>query len=210
MRRYVYILILCVCALGIKAQDMKAVFIAMPDRYIPQLESAWRKDLADLYGSGKEARLKNTMGGYSQLTKLTGDYLSLQTTERSVVEMKLLPLVNDTYIICMVTTVSAPAPDSRIDFYTTGWKPLAVADLISPVSADWFIKEEADRDSDACKDALSHLDMDLIRYRLSPDNQTLEAVYTTPLYLGAEERAKVTPFLKDTPKVYTWEKFRFK
>ncbi|MDR1623525.1 MAG: DUF3256 family protein [Tannerellaceae bacterium] len=210
MRRYVYVLILCVCVLGVKAQDMKAVFIAMPDRYIPQLESAWRKDLVDLYGSGKEARLKNTMNGYSQLMKMTGDYLLLQTTERSVVEMKLLPLVNNTCIICMITTVSAPAPDSRIDFYTTGWEPLTVSDLIVPVSADWFIKEDADRNSDACKDAMAHLDMDLISYRLSPDNQTLEAVYTTPLYLNAEQRAQASPFLKDTPKVYTWDKFRFK
>jgi hypothetical protein len=52
--------------------------------------------------------------------------------------------------------------------------------------------------------------MDLITYRLSPDNQTLEALYTTPSYLNAEERAQVTPFLKDTPKVYTWAKFQFK
>jgi hypothetical protein len=189
---------------------MKAVFIAMPDRYIPQLESAWRKDLVDLYGSGKEARLKNIMEGYSRLMKLTSDYLLLQTTERSFVEMKLLPLVNNTYIICMVTTINAPAPDSRINFYTTEWAPLAVSDLITPVSADWFIKEDADKDSDAYKDAMAHLDMDLIKYQLSPDNQTLEAHYTTPSYLSAEERASITPFLKDTPKVYTWEKFQFR
>ncbi|MDR1200986.1 MAG: DUF3256 family protein [Tannerellaceae bacterium] len=210
MRRYVYVLILCVCVLGIKAQDMKAVFIAMPDQYIPQLESAWRKDLVDLYRSGKEARLKNIMNGYSQLMKLTSDYLLLQTTERSVVEMKLLPLVNNTYIICMVTTISAPVSDSRIDFYTTEWKPLAVSDLISPVSADWFIKEDVDKNSDAYKDAMAHLDMDLVNYRLNPDNQTLEAIYTTPLYLSAEDRTNVTPFLKDIPKVYTWEKFQFR
>jgi hypothetical protein len=196
--------------LGIKAQDMKAVFIAMPDQYIPQLESAWRKDLVDLYRSGKEARLKNIMNGYSQLMKLTSDYLLLQTTERSVVEMKLLPLVNNTYIICMVTTISAPVSDSRIDFYTTEWKPLAVSDLISPVSADWFIKEDVDKNSDAYKDAMAHLDMDLVNYRLNPDNQTLEAIYTTPLYLSAEDRTNVTPFLKDIPKVYTWEKFQFR
>ncbi|MDR1403444.1 MAG: DUF3256 family protein [Tannerellaceae bacterium] len=210
MKQYIYVLILCVCALGTKAQDMKTVFIAMPDQYIPQLESAWRKDLVDLYESGKEARLKNTMNGYSQLMKLTANYLLLQTTERSVVEMKLFPLVNNTHIICMLTTISAPAPDSRVDFYTTEWKPLAVSDLISPVSADWFIKEDADKNSDAYKDAMAHLDMDLIKYRLNPDNQTLEAVYATPLYLGAKQRNDITPFLKDTPKVYTWEKFYFK
>lgn len=210
MKRYIYLLILGVCVLGMKAQDMKALFIAMPDQYIPQLESAWRKDLVDLYESGKEARLKNTMNGYSQLMKLTGDYMLLQTTERSTVEMKMLPLVNNTHIICMVTTIDAPISDSRIDFYTTGWEPLAASDLISPVSADWFIKEEADRTSDTYKDAMARLDMDLITYRLNPENQTLEASYTTPLYLTKAERAKITPFLKDSPKVYTWEKFQFK
>lgn len=210
MKRYIYILILCMCALSIKAQDMKVVFIAMPDSFIPQLESAWRKDLVDLYETSKEARLKNTMNGYSQLMKLTGDYLLLQTTERSMVEMKLLPLVNNTHIICMVTTVDAPVSDSRINFYTTEWEPLAVSDLFSPVSADWFIKEDIDKTSNEYKDAMARLDMDLIKYQLNADNQTLEAVYTTPLYLNKEERAKITPFLKENPKVYTWEKFHFK
>ena len=66
-----------------KAQDMDAVFVAMPDQYVPQLENAWRKDLIDLYNSGKEAKLKNTMNGFSTLKKLTDDYLLLQVTERS-------------------------------------------------------------------------------------------------------------------------------
>lgn len=99
-----------------KAQDMDAVFVAMPDQYVPQLENAWRKDLIDLYNSGKEAKLKNTMNGFSTLKKLTDDYLLLQVTDRSTVEMKLLPLVNDTYVVCMVTTVYGPIPDSQVEF----------------------------------------------------------------------------------------------
>lgn len=55
--------------------------------------------------------------------KLTNDYLLLQTTERSTVEMKLLPLVNNTYVVCMISTVNGPVPDSRIEFFTTNWEP---------------------------------------------------------------------------------------
>ncbi|MDR1879862.1 MAG: DUF3256 family protein, partial [Tannerellaceae bacterium] len=80
----------------------------------------------------------------------------------------------------------------------------------TPVTADWFIIDDADRESDAFKDALSRMDIDLIKYRLSPDDQTLTAHYTTPLYLSPEEREKVTPYLKQTPKVYKWETFRFR
>lgn len=210
MRRVIVTLLICVFALGMNAQDMTSVFTAMPDQYIPQLEHAWRKDLVDLYTSGKESRLKNTMNGFSTLKKLTSDYLLLQATERSTIEMKLLPLVNNTNVICMVKTVNGPVADSQVDFFTTEWEPLAASDLFTPVSADWFMKEDADKNSTAFLDATSRLDMDLIQYSLSPDNLTLTATYTTPLYLSREDRKNVTPFVKESPKVYTWEKFHFK
>ncbi len=189
---------------------MDAVFVAMPDQYVPQLENAWRKDLIDLYKSGKEAKLKNTMNGFSNLKKLTDDYLLLQVTDRSTVEMKLLPLVNDTYVVCMVTTVCGPVPDSRVEFFTTDWKPLEAADLYTPVPAEWFVKDDADKNRTAFIEATARLDMDLRKYSLSPDDRTLTVEYTTPRYLTKAERRQVEPFLKAEPKVYTWEKSHFK
>lgn len=210
MKRLIFSILICVCVLGVKAEEIDALFISMPDQNIPQLESAWRKDLVDLYKTGKEARLKNTMNGFSSLLNLTADYLLLQSSERSSIEMKLLPLVNNTNVICVITTVDGPVPDSRIAFYTTEWEPLETSDLFTPVSTDWFIKEDADRNSNAFIDATSRLDMDLIKYSLSPDNLTLTATYTTPQYLSREDRKNVEPFLKESPKVYTWEKSHFK
>lgn len=210
MRLFILSILLSVSALCSNAQDMAAVFTAMPDQKIPQLEHAWRKDLIDLYTAGKEAKLKNTMNGYSTLQKLTPDYLLLETTERSTVEMKLLPLVNKTYVVCVVTTVNGPVPDSRVEFFTTEWQPLESEDMFVPVEAGWFLKEEADKTDPAYLDAISRLDMNLIHYTLSPDNEQLTATYTTPLYLGKEEREKVFPFIKAEPKVYMWEKFHFK
>jgi len=75
MKRYFFIL-LCVCSLSNAiAQDMATFFINMPDHYLPQLEDAWRKDLVDLFQSGKQAVLDNTMNGRSTLKTLTRDYL---------------------------------------------------------------------------------------------------------------------------------------
>ena len=115
------LLLLIICPLA-KAQDMATVFTNMPDEYVPHLESAWRKDLIDLYNTGKSASLKNTMNGTSALLKLTENYLLLQSTERSTIEIKLLPLINNTSIVCMITTVNAPIADSRVAFFTTEWK----------------------------------------------------------------------------------------
>lgn len=210
MKRWLFLVVFWTVCLQGKAQGIDAVFAAMPDSYVPQLESAWRKDLIDLYRSGKEAKLKNTMEGFSTLQKLTDDYLLLQVTERSTVEMKLLPLINETHVVCMITTVDGIVPDSRVAFFSTEWKPLDSADLFTPVPADWFLKTEVDTSSVAYIEATARLDIDLRKYVLSPDAQTLTAEYTTPRYLSDEDRRTVEPFLKKEPKVYTWERFWFK
>jgi len=189
---------------------MTSLFTGMPDSYLPQLETAWRKDLVDLYNSGKEARLQNMMTGFSELKKLTPDYLLLQTTEKSTLEMKLFPLVNNTPIICVVSTVFGPVPDSKVNFYSPDWEPLEVKDLFTPVTSSWFIKEDADKNVDEYLDAMALLDMELIRYQLDPEKHTLTATYTTPEYLNKEDRDKVEPFIKAEAKIYTWDKFHFK
>ena len=89
------------------------------------------------------------MNGFSTLQKLTNDYLLLQTTERSTVEMKLLPLVNNTYVVCMISTVNGPVPDSRIEFFTTNWEPLATSDLFTQPTSDWYIKQGIDKKDEA-------------------------------------------------------------
>lgn len=208
MKRLILTLLICVCSLGAKAQDMAAVFTSMPDQYIPQLENAWRKDLIDLYTSGKEARLKNTMNGYSSLLKLTNDYALLQTTESSTVEMKLLPLVNNTFVVCMVSTVDGPVSDSHVEFFTTDWQPLEAEDLFIPASNDWYFKKGVNENSESFLEATSLLDLDLFEYNLSPDSLTLTATYTTPQYLSKEDQEKVAPYLSE-PLVYKWEKSHF-
>lgn len=195
--------------IGLKAQDMATLFSDMPDSYLPQLETAWRKDLVDLYNSGKEARLQNMIGGNSELKKLTTDYLLLQTTEKSTVEMKLFPLVNNTRIICVVSTVYGPVPDSRVTFYSTDWEPLDAEGMFVPATAGWFVRDAVDKQSPGYLDAMARLDMELIHYQLNPETLTLTATYTTPQYLSEEEREKVISFIKEEPKMYTWDKYRF-
>jgi hypothetical protein len=185
------------------AQSMEQLFITMPEGIVVQLDEAWRKDLVDLYKSGKPATLENTMQGKSALLKLTDNYLLLQSTERNTVEMKLLPLVNNTYIICMVTTVYAPVADSRVDFYTTDWAILPASELYTPATAGCFLKDDAGGEMTA------ETDIFLVKYSLEAEDNTLTAACTTPLYLDGESREKAALFLNDTPKKYEWKLHRF-
>ena len=202
MRRYIIGLIIACRLVTAGAQKMEEVFVGMPNELIAQLEEAWRKDLVDLYKSGKPATLDNTMQGKSTLHKLTDFYLKLQSTELSFVELKLLPLVNNTFIICMIQTVYGPVADSRVSFFTTDWQRLPADNIFSPVTADWFWKEDADQEA---LDYLSQPDVFLVKYTLSDENTTLTAEYTTPLYLDDENQRIMKTFLKNEPKRYVWK-----
>ena len=195
MKRVLIIVWLAFCVFQLKAQNMAEVFVSMPD---------------ELYNSGENAQLKNNMNGTSRLVKLTKDYLLLESTERTTLELKLLPLVNNTFVICKIITVKAPVADSRIAFFSPDWKPLNASDLLEPVTAGWFIREDADKESMAFQESTSRLDMDLFEYKLSPDDYTLTQIYTTPQYTDKETQKKLKSFLKNSPKVYTWTKSYFK
>ncbi len=206
MRRYITGLVLACLFVWVEAQKMENVFVQMPDELIVQLEEAWRKDLVGLYKSGKPARLENTMSGQSVLLTLTDQYLKLQLTEHCFIELRLLPLINNTYIICMVKTVFGPVADSSVSFYTSEWQPLPSEGIFVPVAATWFRREDLD---EKALDELIGLDMFLVRYSLSEEHATLTAEYTTPQYLDDDNRQIVEKFLKTEPKMYEWKSGRF-
>ena len=98
----------------------------------------------------------------------------------------------------------------RMQGYSALWQPgTDHAAIATEVKVTEKLKEQGiDKKDEAYQEAASHLDMDLIQYRLSPDDQTLTAIYTTPQYLSQEAREKIEPYLIE-PKVYTWQKYRF-
>ena len=210
MRNFLISILLVFSVIMAEAQKMDEVFIKMPDEIVIQLEEAWRKDLVEIYKSGKPAVLENTMQGKSTLQKLTDDYLLLQSTEHSSVELKLLPLVNNTYIICMVETVFAPVADSRVSFYTTEWHPLVADGLYMPVTENMFVKvEEELLPSELSIAPAPGSGIFLVKYNLGVENATLTAEYTTPQYLDEESRNKMQTLLKTESIVYKWNSGRF-
>jgi len=191
------------------SQTAEDVFISMPDRLIPLLENAWRKDLVELYKSGKIATLENTMRGKSTLLALTEKYMKLQLTEHTELELRLLPLINNTNIICVVTTVYAPVADSRVEFWTTNWQALDNAELLTKPVEKMFLKQDTDTNSSIAIDAHALLDILLVKFSLSPENDDLKMEYTTPQYLDDEAKDAVKPVLKEAPLKYVWKSGRY-
>ena len=208
MKRLYLIYILCLCCwLGGRAQELRSLFVAMPDSVLPLLTKTNRMDCIDFLDSNMKAEVKNRFNNTSELKVLTKDYLELQLTSQSSVEMKLLPMNDSVKVVCMVHTVCGPVCDSEITFYDTQWKQLPSKNFITLPEVDRFYYLNTNEESYAT--VRKAADMYLMKANLSSEASTLTFIYTTPDYLSKEDREKLVLYLRKEPIVYQWGEGRF-
>lgn len=198
------------CVMSVVAQDMKTVFVAMPDSVTPLLTKVNREDCIDFLDSNMKAVVKNRFGNVAEMKVLTDDYVLMQTSEVGTLEMKLLPLADSTKVICMVKTVNVPVADSSVRFYTSDWsQQLDVKEFLQLPSMDAFFLP-----NDSLKDEAiltrKKADMHLMKAQLSKEDTFLTFIYTTPDYLNEEDREKLLPHLRKEPIVLRWSEGKFR
>ena len=208
MKRLYLIYILCMCCwFGGRAQELRSLFVAMPDSVLPLLTKTNRMDCIDFLDSNMKAEVKNRFNKTSELKVLTKDYLELQLTSQSSVEMKLLPMNDSVKVVCMVHTVCGPVCDSEITFYDTQWKQLPSKNFITLPEVDRFYYLNTNEESYAT--VRKAADMNLMKANLSSEASTLTFIYTTPDYLSKEDREKLELYLRKEPIVYQWVEGKF-
>lgn len=198
------------CVMSVVAQDVKTVFVAMPDSVTPLLTKVNREDCIDFLDSNMKAVVKNRFGNVAEMKVLTDDYVLMQTSEVGTLEMKLLPLADSTKVICMVKTVNVPVADSSVRFYTSDWsQQLDVKEFLQLPSMDAFFLP-----NDSLKDEAiltrKKADMHLMKAQLSKEDTSLTFTYTTPDYLNEEDREKLLPHLRKEPIVLRWSEGKFR
>ena len=210
MKKNILLVFLCFFALSAFAQNMKSVFVAMPDSITPLLTKVNKEDCIDFLDSNMKAEVKNRFDGTAEMKVVTEDYTLVQTSEVGTLEMKLLPVNDSTKVICMVKTVCATACDSEIRFYTSDWKEEldAQAFFAKPKESDFFLPNDSVTDESAL--IRKKADMLLMKASLSKDDVSLTFIYTTPDYLNEEDREKLLPYLRKEPVVLQWQEGKFR
>ena len=210
MKRRLLIIVCMFCVMSVVAQEMKTVFVAMPDSVIPLLTKVNREDCIDFLDSNMRAVVKNRFGNVAEMKVLTDDYVQMQISEVSTLEMKLLPVNDSTKVICMVKTICASACDSSIRFYASDWsKEFAAKDFLQmPSGSDFFLPNDSPTDEEALTRKMA--DMHLMKASLSKDDASLTFIYTTPDYLNKEDREKMLSLVKKEPIVLRWSEGEFR
>ena len=158
----VFILLECCCNISAQRVKMRDVFAEAPDSIFPLLTKNNKLDCIDFIENNMRARVKNKFDTYSELLILTKDYLRLQPSERSIVEMKIF---SDS-LLCFVHTFQGPAADSEVYFYNLKWEPVSYP--LERPQADDFFQPDADEEVSGLLRQLP-----LIKASLSPDYPTL-------------------------------------
>ncbi|MDR0823728.1 MAG: DUF3256 family protein [Prevotella sp.] len=211
MKRTLSVIIFAILATySASAQNIGEVFLTMPESIVFGLDAAAKEKLMLNPKDTAEVVVERGEFGEVRRLALSADFVSLRTSEAGATQIKLLPLVNDSKIICVVKTVCAKVCDSRVQFYTTKWIPIPQGDLFPKKDKGWFIKPDVDRDSQDFQNACAALDMNPISIRLSPDDTSLEAEYDIKDYLGTDDYNKIEPYLTGVPKKFVWDKSSYK
>ena len=210
MRKFLVIVISILGVVSVAAQDMKSVFIAMPDSITPLLTKVNKEDCVDFLDSNMKAEVKNRFDGTAEMKVLTEDYTLVQTSAIGTLEMKLLPVNDSTKVICMVKTVCASACDSDIRFYASDWsKELNARDFLQKPSGSAFFLPN-DTLSDEGILIRKKADMHLMKASLSKDDASLTFIYTTPDYLNKEDKEKMLRHLNQNPVTFQWKDGKFR
>lgn len=214
-RIYGLLFLLCVAVSGMAQQKIRTVFVNMPDSVVPILTKVNRADCIDFLDCNMKAEVRNRMGGYSEMTGLTDDWLTMKLTSQSSLEMKLLPLSDSLQLVAMIHTVCGKACDSRIQFYSTAWEPLPTEKYLKawPESSDFL----PDTISSVAEDTLGELwndfrkkaDICLLKASFSSDQAILTVEYATPEYMDSEDAMKLRSLLKNDRICYEWKSGRF-
>ncbi len=199
---------------SLTAQEAKQLFIDMPDSILPTLTKINREDCIDFLASNMKAQVKNRFDKQSEMTKLTTDYISMQLSEISSFEMKLLPINDSIQIICTVQTVCSEACDSHIKFYTNQWESLKSSDYLSLPGKTDFIRDvisvhDTDTSNKKREELYKEADMLLMHATLSDSLNILTFRYTTPQYMSKESAERLSPFIKKNEILYEWANGKF-
>lgn len=185
---------------------MRQVFAEMPDSILGILTKYNRLDCIDFIENNLPAKVENRLGGQTELKCLTEDYLSLQLTVSSRVEMKLLPETDGTYYICMARTYSGPIPETTLKLYRQDWTEVEGNKWLKrPEYDDYWQMPDSVSESDV-KRWKQMQDMYLIEVTLSADSRSI--IFTLqPGEVEYGEAEKMKSVLR--PIFFVWNGRRF-
>lgn len=169
------------------------------------LKKTTRLDMLDYWDADSIYEAKNVLDGVSSLASVTPDYLRVNITPVSTLEIKLLPISKADNVVMTLYTVGGKgtARDTSVAFYDTSLRPLDASGLFTaPELKNFFsIPKGA---GVTMKDIEEAVPFVTVVYKASAGTNDLQARLTAGDYLSVEANELITPYLQKNVTL-TWK-----
>lgn len=204
MRNFIWLLFLSVSLLA-EGQNMGDLFKSMPSELLPGLSEGNKTML--LVDSG-QTTVPYALGEIKKLAQ-SSDYLKIKTSDAGTTQLKLLPVANDSSIVCIIKTVCAEACDSHISFYTTAWGKIENNTFLPEISSGIFF-DSSKKEMENYKYTVSLHHIYPISAEFSENGSDLTLTFNYKSLLTQDQITEIKPFLKSDTITLKWEDAMFR
>lgn len=176
MKGYLYILLsLFTWPIFAQQSSMREAFLEAPEVMIPILTQNNKVEMLKAYDALQEGRLtdrpvSNRLGGKSVVTQLTESFMLVSLDEDTEVQLKLMPLRKNDFLISMIVTSKIVPEQSVISFYKANWEQIPTEDLFEMPALSKFFSDPSKLTLNETKKVMSEIGT--LSYRLAWDPNT--------------------------------------
>ena len=204
MKRYLSITLLSCISFLSYGQTIDELFKTMPDAFLPAFSEA---DKTMLLVDSSLSVIPYPLGEIEKLG-YSDTFLSLKTSKVGTMQIKILPLVNNTQIIVLIKTVCSGVCDSDIRFFTTEWHEIDKSNMLPTITPHIFF-DETKLDSPGFKWTVSQIDIFPLQFYFKDGSTDLHLKFDIANHLSSQDFVKLEPYLvKDTINLL-WNKSTF-
>ena len=179
MKKIFLILLVSFSLLPLNAQNMRQIWLEMPDSIVPYLNRSLRTELADYVTMGMKLEVMNALRDTTRIEKLTDDYILVQLSNATKLEIKSL----DASTIAMIQTWCGPLAESKLSLFSNNWevKPLNID--VSPM----FVKPDT-MSQQRYSELLDMANVTMNEMQLSVKDNSLTIKYSVPLLSSTDKK----------------------
>lgn len=217
LRRLMAVLCLVMTVTSLSAKGKEApdtisarrAFVEMPALVLDLLPVDTRLDMLAYFDADSIWDATNEFEGKSRLVNVTPDYLKVDITPVTSMQIKVLHAPKGDVVLTIYTTGGdGESKDSDIRFYDASMKELDASKYFKvPLLKDFFnIPKGSATKMSEIEDLMPFYTID---FNASPDNDTLTGTLTPGDFLTVEDMKIVSLFMQPTV-TYTWDGKKFK
>ena len=204
MKRYFTLLILSCITLVSYGQKMDEVFKTMPGEFLPAFSEA---DRTMLLVDSSLSVIPYALGEIERLA-YSDTFLSIKTSEVGTMQIKILPLINNTQIIVLIKTVCSGICDSDIRFFTSEWVEIEKDSLLPAITPSVFF-DQKELDTPGFKWTVSQIDIFPLQFQFKNGGDNLQVKFDIVNHLSSQNSVKISPYLVTETIDLMWNKSTF-